>query len=115
MSHIDALMQKNLCRLFELFLTLSGKILTSAVLRDITLQFRMPVQIFVKAISHILPLWYDTHTIRHILHYAVHQQRIMRTTQNDGVYIRILPHQLIDTFFLQNSRLPGCQPHWLPQ
>ena len=55
MSHIDALMQKDLCRLFELFLTLSGKILTSAVLRDITLQFRMPVQIFVKAISHILP------------------------------------------------------------
>ena len=30
MSHIDALMQKNLCRLFELFLTLSGKVLTFA-------------------------------------------------------------------------------------
>ncbi len=59
----------------------------------------MPVKIIFQAVSHIFSLGNHLHVSRQELIDFGDQQRIMRTTENEGVYQRVFGKNAIDMLF----------------
>lgn len=90
------LVEEDLGGLAELVGILGGEIFHAASLGTTGLHFGMTLEIILKAFCHILALRDYSHTRTDIFHYLRHQQRIVRTTKNDGIYGRVETHELVD-------------------
>ena len=101
MCYLHLFMKENLCRFLEFILTLCCEISARACLSYHLLHLRMAVQIIFQTVCYILSLRNHSYAIRKILHNAAHKKRIMRATQNNGINISVLQHQLVDAFLYE--------------
>src|SRR5574344_1181234 len=88
-------MKENLSTFLELIRVFRGEILTGTTFRTFLIYFRMTLEIVFQAFSYIFSLRNDTHTRFGIFKNLRHQERIMRTSQDDGINIGVSAHQLI--------------------
>ena len=59
----------------------------------------MSLQIVLKAGGNIVSLWDDLYTRGYVLQYLVHEQGIVRTTEDDGVHLRVQGKQFVYFLF----------------
>ena len=115
MCNLHLFMKENLCRFLEFILTLCCEISARACFGYHLFHLRMAVQIIFQTVCYILSLRNHSYAIRKILHNAAHKKRIMRATQNNGINISVLQHQLVDAFLYEIISSPDYLLHWLPR
>ena len=101
MCNLHLFMKENLCRFLEFILTLCCEISARACFGYHLFHLRMALQIIFQTVCYILSLRNHSYAIRKILHNAAHKKRIMRATQNNGINISVLQHQLVDAFLYE--------------
>ena len=92
---LNLLVKEDLSTLAKPLFALCRQITAGAPLRHHGLHLGMALKITLQAVSHIGALRHDAHTVGHILHDAVHEQRIMGAAEDNGVDERVAAHQLV--------------------
>ena len=89
-------MEEELGGLLELVGVLGGQVVGGGALGAFLLYLGMALQILLKTLGHVLALGDDADSGGEVLQDFGHQQGVVGATEDDGVNLRILAHNLID-------------------
>lgn len=87
--HVDHLVHEEGGTLAELIGALGGEVVAGAVLREAIVHVGMAVEIVLEALRHVFALGDDAHAGRRVFHYLVHEERIVRAAEDEGVYFGV--------------------------
>ena len=90
-------MQEHLGLLLELVGILGGQVAGGVALRALLLYLGVLQKVLLQAVGDVLSLWNYPHSGGQVLQNLGHEQRIMSTAQDEGVNLRVLAHDFVDT------------------
>ena len=96
--HLYSFVEKELCRLAELFGIFGSKITASGLPGASGLHVGMALKIVGQTGGHIFSLRHHPDSTGNIFQYLVQQQGIVCATKDDAVYLRVMPQKIAQAF-----------------